>query len=198
MTELLHAGMVIPASIGVCCSVGAGAWSTPAAGSAGRRRAVLVAVLGQVLAVVASLLMLGAMVDMAFFAGAVPGWAGRSVAWAASMVAVAIAVVAAARAAGGVTQVDLHRALGLVVTAALVVALHAGAAGSGAAASGAHAGHSPTSFAPVIVAGALAFAAYSAWHALRAHRCGARLRTLDAAAMSAMTLAMLIVSIPLG
>ncbi|GLI27709.1 hypothetical protein ARHIZOSPH14_19510 [Agromyces rhizosphaerae] len=196
MTELLHAGMVIPASIGVCCSVGTGAWSTPAAGSSGRRRAVLVAVPGRVLAVLASLLMLGAMVDMAFFAGAVPGWAGRSVVWAASMVVVAIAVVAVARASVGVTQVDLHRALGLVVTAALVVALHAGAAGSGAAASGAHAGHEATSFAPVIVAGAVAFAAYSALHAVRAHRLGARVRALDAVAMSAMTLAMLIVSIP--
>ncbi|GEM_PF-1531734 len=198
MTELLHAGMVIPASIGVCCSVGTGAWSTPATGSAGRRRVVLAGAMGRVLAVVAALLMLGAMVDMAFFAGSVPGWAGRSIAWAAAMVAGAIVVVLTARAAGGVTQLDLHRALGLVVTAALVVALHAGAPDLGVTASSAHGGHATTSSAPVIVAGAVAFAVYSAWHAVRAHRVGSRVRALDAAAMAGMTLAMLVVSIPLG
>ena len=169
MTELLHAGMVIPASIGVCCSVGVGAWSTPAAGSAGRRGRVA-SVLGRVLAMVAALLMLGAMVDMAFFAGSVPGWAGRSVGWAAVMIAVALCVVSVGRAGGRVAHVDVHRALGLVVTAALVVVAHSGQTDvSGAAGLGGHAGHGGSvAIAPLAVASAVVFAGYSFWMAVRA------------------------------
>ncbi|WP_353814831.1 hypothetical protein [Agromyces sp. SYSU T00266] len=203
MTELLHAGMVIPASLGVCCSVGVGAWSAPSAGSAGRRRARAAAAVGRLLPVMAALLMLGAMLDMAFGSALVPGWTGRSVGWAAAMVLTALLVVASGRVAGRVGHVDLHRALGLVVTAGLVAAAHPAHAQVAPAAASAHSAHAGSALLPAVLAAAVAFAGFSAWSAVSTWRgahepaargprgaVAARLRSADAAGMAVMSLAM--------
>ncbi|MRX44526.1 hypothetical protein [Agromyces kandeliae] len=203
MTELLAAGMVIPASLGVCCSVGVGAWSAPSSGSAGRR-ARAAAAARRALPVLAALLMLGAMLDMSLAGAGATGWAGRSIGWAAAMVLTALLVVGTGRVAGRVGHVDLHRALGLVVTASLVAVAHPGhSAGVAATSASAHGTHGGVGLAPAVVAAAVAFAGYSAWSAVTTWRgtrqpgtppsravIAARLRGADAAGMAVMVLAM--------
>lgn len=87
MSEVLHATALVPATIGVCCTIG------------DRRRAVEVA---------AGVLMLVAMADLALGSGLVPAWL-----WAAAMLglAVPLAVVRSHHAAAGMVLMGLLAAL---------------------------------------------------------------------------------------
>ncbi len=87
MSELLHATALVPATVGVCCTIG------------DRRRAVEVA---------AGVLMVLAMADLALGRGLVPAWL-----WAVSMLSLAVplAVVRSRHAAAGMVLMGLLAAL---------------------------------------------------------------------------------------
>lgn len=106
MVEVLHLAAVLPATVGLCCAVG-------------DRR-------GRARAVVPAAVMLLAMLAMA------AGWPGAPpLAWAAVLLVLGIAGAVGLRSAAGartthVRHMRLHRALGLVLGAALLVVSAAG------------------------------------------------------------------------
>ncbi|GAA4375977.1 hypothetical protein [Agromyces bauzanensis] len=144
MVEVLHLAAVLPATIGLCCAVG---------DRRGRARSVVPAVA-----------MLAAMLAMSAGWPLVP-----PLVWSALLLALGIAgafglrrrTTGDAAAASHGRHMQLHRALGLVVSAGLLVvsiAAHGGTAAS------AHAGHAALS-PPVVAAlgGAAGFVAYTLW-----------------------------------
>ncbi|MBT2500685.1 hypothetical protein J7E25_16435 [Agromyces sp. ISL-38] len=171
MVEVLHLAAVFPAAVGLCCAVG-------------DRRS-------RARSVVPAAAMLIAMIAMA------TGWPAVSpLVWAGALVVLGIGAAAQlrVRAGGGGghgRQMQLHRALGLVLGAALLVvstATHEGVAGSG------HPAH-PTLGSPLAVtlAGAAGYLVFTAWLVARSTRRRSPLvGAVEASAMGLMTALMAI------
>ena len=178
MGEILHLGALAPAAIGACCI------------AADRRRS-------RVPELAASVLMLVAMVDV------VLGGAVAPVAWAAALIVAAIGLAAvrgrAARSRAGrgegaavipSTVMTLHATVGLVVMAALVLAMIPDAS-AGTPVGGHHGSGAP--FGPVAATSALLFGLVSVIAARGRHGGGARTSVLERwqlIAMGASTAAM--------
>ncbi|WP_448002577.1 hypothetical protein [Agromyces bauzanensis] len=165
MVEVLHLAAVLPAGVGLCCAVG---------DRRGRARAAMPAAA-----------MLAAMLAMA------AGWPGvPPLAWSAVLLVLGVVGARGLRSSAGIRarhdrHMRLHRALGLVLGAALLLVTSAEhvQAGSG------HSTHvSSGSLAVVTVAGAAGYLAYAAWIVARSR--GGRaslLGVVEASAMSLMT-----------
>ncbi|WP_448808372.1 hypothetical protein [Agromyces bauzanensis] len=164
MVEVLHLAAVLPATVGLCCAVG-------------DRR-------GRARSVVSAAAMLAAMLAMAAGWPLVP-----PLVWTAVLLALGVAAAARLRFGRGAVaepharDMQLHRALGLVLGAALLVA---SAAGHGQGAWG-HPAH-VTSATPytVALAGAAAYLVFTGW--LVVHSVRRRTPVLGAVEASAMGL----------
>jgi len=180
MVEVLHLAAVLPATVGLCCAVG---------DRRGRARSVAPAAA-----------MLLAMLAMAVGWPVVP-----PLSWAGLLVALGVGAAAGLRhgpagdAAGDgdavashARHMQLHRALGLVLGAGLLVvsaAAHAGPAAS------AHAGHAALSSPAVaVLAGAAGYLVFTAWLVVRSlRRRSPVVGVVEASAMGLMTAMMAVV-----
>ncbi|NYD69221.1 hypothetical protein [Herbiconiux flava] len=211
MGELLHAGALVPAAVGACCTLGA-------------RRS------GRAAAGVSAVVMLLAMLDTVFRMPGLP-----ALVWAALLIGTALAAAVSARAgsraraagvgragsrarAAGVHPVmALHGGLGMIVMAGLLLVMggagELGGAGAPASAvsvsavaasvsAGHHGGGASGALVALVGVGSLAYAGYSAVVALRLARgpaaaahCAAMRRWLpvvEVAGMGASTVLMLL------
>lgn len=162
MGELLHAGALVPATVGACCTLGA-------------RRS------GRAASMLSALLMLAAMLDVASGARVLPviGWAGLLIVAALAMSVAARSHRAASgspervgvRAVHDTSTAGMHGRLGLVVMAALLLAMQvpSAALGSHAVSLGHHGGGSAavTSIALAASVGFALFSALIVWRAAR-------------------------------
>ena len=161
----MHGGMLVPASVSVCCAVGA-----PRA--------------QRVQGLVVGIAMLLAMAD-----GVAESPVFPAIVWAALLLLLAVSTSAISSVSQrlnpvpGVTAMTTHRALALILTASLLVAGSTGPSGSTAstasiAAGAHHHGVGEQAFAPALVAAVALYAGYSAvaiWLGVRA-RSNARAR----------------------
>lgn len=178
MVEVLHLAAVLPATVGLCCAVG-------------DRR-------GRARSVVPAAAMLTAMLAMAAGWPIVP-----PLAWAALLVVLGVAAAAGlrrGRRAGAephVLEMQVHRALGLVLGAGLLVVSAVAHGGPADSAHGVHAAHATiASPVPAILAGTVGYLGYTAWIVARAwserRRRATILGALEASAMGLMTAVMAI------
>ncbi|WP_085488051.1 hypothetical protein [Agreia pratensis] len=188
MIEIMHGGMLVPASVSVCCAVGA-----PRA--------------QRVQGVIVGVAMLLAMADGIAASPVLP-----AIVWAALLVLLAISTSAISSVGqrrhpvAGVTKMTTHRALALILTASLIVAGCTGPTASTAAGAHHH-GVGGEAFALVLVVATTLYVGYSAvaiWRGVRArnrardyrshdrqrHRLS--LGAIDIAAMAASTSVMAI------
>lgn len=141
MVEVLHLAAVFPATVGLCCAVG-------------DRR-------GGARSVVPAAAMLAAMLAMAAGWTVVP-----ALGWAALLVVLGVVAAARLRRRPDVgvpphtRHMLLHRALGLVLGAALLLATGAGYADVDGAG---HPGHAGATLLVVTLAGSAGYLAYTAW-----------------------------------
>jgi hypothetical protein len=180
MSELLHLSALLPAAVGVCCTVG------------GRRRRTADAVLTAV--------MLVAMADVSLRIGML-----HPLGWCALLVLLAISGAVAARrgsarvgargsGAGwaGVHLSALHLALGLITTAALL-ALMPGGGGASASVSSVHQ-HGGDVLRSLVLCGAAGYAGFAVWLAVQLGRPPKRdvLGSIESSSMAASVLMMVI------
>ena len=173
MVEVLHLAAVLPATVGLCCAVG-------------DRR-------GRARSVVPAAAMLLAMLAMASGWPVVP-----PLAWTALLLALGVGSAARlrTRAADHADQharhMQLHRALGLVLGAGLLVVVGMGGDHGESIAMG-HAGHSGGSLPIAMLAGAAGHLAFTAWLVARSlrHRSPV-VGAVEASAMGLMTMMMAI------
>lgn len=174
MIEVLHLAALFPATVGLCCAVG---------DRTGRARSVVPAAA-----------MLIAMIAMATGWPAVP-----PLVWAGALLTLGVGAAALQRMRtsgdrGHARYMQLHRALGLVLGAALIVvsaAAHEGAVGS------THAGHAaPGSALAVTLAGSAGYVVFTVWLVARSIRRRSPLvGAVEASAMGLMSTLMAIASL---
>ncbi|KQP01682.1 hypothetical protein [Leifsonia sp. Leaf264] len=163
MVEIVHIGAVLPATVGICCTIGA------------RER--------RTRSVVPALVMLLATLDLAVGPGLI-----LPLLWAAIMVGLAVWTVVGVRA--GRSHMPLHRSLGLLVMAGLTLAMAAPAGPAASVAGSAHAHAASGVLIPLVAAGVAGYLVYTAWLALVAMRRRSLLARVDAASMGLMAVVM--------
>ena len=162
MVEIVHIGAVLPATVGICCTIG------------GERR---------VRTVIPALVTLLAMLDLAVGPGLI-----LPLLWAAIMVGLAVWTAVGVRTRR--THMPLHRSLGLLVMAGLTIAMAAPAGGAASVVASGHAHGATGVLIPLVSAGVAGYLAYTVWLALVAMRQRSMLARVDAASMGLMAAVM--------
>ena len=163
MVEVLHLAAVLPATVGLCCAVG-------------DRR-------GRARSVVPAAAMLAAMLAMAVGFTAVP-----PLVWAVLLVALGILAAAGLRRGSDAAtavharRMQLHRALGLVLGAALLLA-----GGHSVGAPSGHPEHGGGVLLTATLAGAVGYLAFTAWLVARSLRRAPIVGVVESSAMGLMT-----------